>query len=87
MLWMDAEKKGESKKERSIYVKEKHWSVASHMHPPRPRCVSWPGIEPATSGALDNSPTNWATRPGPETLFYLSIYILYHLAFFPLYEN
>ena len=43
---------------------EKHWLVASHMHPnrgpnPQPRYVPWQGIEPF--GLWDGAPTNWAT--------------------------
>ena len=46
--------RGERKK---IDVKEKHWSVASRVHP------DW-GLNPQPFDVWDDAPTNWATRPG-----------------------
>ena len=47
----------ERRKERE---RKKHWLVASCMHPVQgpnlqPRCVPWPGIEPATFHIVDNA--------------------------------
>ena len=44
-------KEGGGEKEKNIDVWEKHWLVASCMHPnrgenPQPRYVPWPGIDP-----------------------------------------
>ena len=62
------EKKGgrERERERNINVRDKHWSVASCMHPDpklnlQPRYVSWPEIEPMTFWFTNDAPTSWAT--------------------------
>ena len=34
-----------------------------------PRYVPWPGIEHATFGVQDNTPTNWPTLPGQDKVF------------------
>ena len=61
------EKEGrEKEKERNIDVREKHQSVASHIHSNRgpnlqPRRVPWLGTEPATLWSTEQCPTHWAT--------------------------
>ena len=60
--------------EREIDMREKHQLVVSYTHPNQgsnlqPRCVPWPGTEPATLGVRDDAPTAGATRPGQEALF------------------
>ena len=49
IYWFWRKRKGE----RNIDVRQKHWSVASHICPiqgskPQPKYVPWLGIEPAT---------------------------------------
>ena len=34
--------------------------------------VSWPGIDPTTLAYWDDTPTNWATQPGPSLLIFHS---------------
>ena len=53
LLILEREEGGERERERNINVREKHRSVASHVHPnqgstPQPRFVPWLEIEPST---------------------------------------
>ena len=71
-MFMDFRKRkegGKSERKRNIDVREKHPLVAFHMCPywgsnRQPRYVSWPGIEPWSSGVWDDTPVNWATWQG-----------------------
>ena len=44
----------------------------------QPRYMHWPGIEPATFGAWDDSSTNCATRPGLTLFLFTSAYTQRH---------
>ena len=69
------ERERDTKGGRDGKEKEKHRSAASRNHPdrasnPQPRSVPWLGIEPTTFWVWDDSPTNWATQPGPTRLYF-----------------
>ena len=61
-------------RDRERQETEKHWSVASCMHPnggwnSQPRYVPWLGIEPTTFWCTGRWHSNWATQPGPSAVF------------------
>lgn len=51
------EREGGSERERNIYVKENHRSVASRVHPDQE-------LNPQPFGEWDDAPTKWGTWPG-----------------------
>ena len=65
-------------RERNIDTREKH-QLGAHCTclnwglNPWPRYVSWPGIKPTAFQLWDDTPTNWAARPGQAISFYKNI--------------